>query len=443
MFESLPHTFRKHKLSADVRTLLLLRKAMDKKLVHTLGDMYLVLRGLIANSPKDYGPFATAFYEYFLSIDIKKGESLNSAIMRSDTFKEWRQAYKETIDIPENMEISELIDQFLNEVHMTTFDIQKMISGEDILNNDDPNRVDTATEDDEDPTHSDKMGDYSDISLEELRKRMEQIAQQQKRKHRGGNHWIGQGGYSPYGNNGAAKGGIRVGGAGGGKMARAVIGDPNYYPADTKAILSDDNIDAALATLKGIEDEASDMYLDIPNTIKEGVKMGGLFLPIQKEKKEQKIQVMLLIDNGGYSMSPYIRSIQKLFSKMKTRFTHDLKVYYFHNTIYGGVYAEAARRNLIPVEKILKENDNHSIFIIGDADMAPYELNNRSLADWQKIAKRFPRTAWLNPLSTRFWEMSDTVPYLRSIFEMHPLTPDGIEKAVQFMNRKRKYFKKG
>ena len=141
-------------------------------------------------------------------------------------------------------------------------------------------------------------------------------------------------------------------------------------------------------------------------------------------------------------MSPYIRSIQKLFSKMKTRFTHDLKVYYFHNTIYGGVYVEAARRNLIPVEKIIKENDNHSIFIIGDADMAPYELNYRSLGDWQKIAKRFPRTAWLNPLSTRFWEMSDTVPYLRSIFEMYPLTPEGIEKAVQFMNRKRKYFKK-
>ncbi len=440
MFESLPHTFRKHQLSADVRTLLLLRKAMDKKLIQTLGDMYLVLRGLIANSPKDYGPFATAFYEYFLSIDIKKGETLNSAILRSETFKKWREGYEASIDLPENIEISELIDQFLNEVHTTTLDIQKMVDGEAILNNDDPDRPDTATEDDEASTDLNKMGDYSNVSLEELRKRMERIAQQQKRKHRGGNHWIGQGGYSPYGNNGAAKGGIRVGGTGGGKMARAVIGDPNYYPADTKAILSDDNIDAALATLKGIEDETSEMYLDVPNTIKEGVKLGGLFLPLQKEKKEQKIQVMLLIDNGGYSMSPYIRSIQKLFSKMKTRFTHDLKVYYFHNTIYGGVYAEAARRNLIPIEKVLQENDNHSIFIIGDADMAPYELNNRSLADWQKIAQRFPRTAWLNPLDTRFWDISDTVPYLRSIFEMHPLTPEGIEKAVQFMNRKRKYF---
>lgn len=443
MFESLPHTFRKHKLSADVRTLLLLRKAMDKNLVKTLGDMYLVLRGLIANSPKDYGPFATAFYEYFLSVEIKKGETLNSAILRSETFKEWREGYEETIDFDKNDDVSKLIDQFLDEVHMTTFDIQKMVSGDDILNNDDPDRADNATQDDQDATRTDKMGDYSNISLEELRKRMERVAQQQKRKHRGGNHWIGQGGYSPYGNGGAAKGGIRVGGAGGGKMARAVIGDPNFYPADTKAILNDNNIDAALATLKGIEDETSEMFLDIPNTINEGVKMGGLFLPIQKEKMQQKIQVMLLIDNGGYSMSPYIRTVQKLFSKMKTRFAHDLKSYYFHNTIHGGVYAEASRRNQVSIEKIIQNQDNYSIFIIGDADMAPYELNNSSVADWQKIAKRFPRTAWLNPMPQRFWATSDTVPAFRSIFEMHPLTPDGIEKAVAFMNRKRKYFKKG
>jgi hypothetical protein len=316
-----------------------------------------------------------------------------------------------------------------------------MVSGEDILNNDDPDRLDTAAQDDEDATRTNKMGDYSDISLEELRKRMERVAAQQKRKHRGGNHWIGQGGYSPYGNGGAAKGGIRVGGAGGGKMARAVIGDPNFYPADTKALLSDNNIDAALATLKGIEDETSEMLLDIPNTISEGVKMGGLFLPIEQEKTQQKIQVMLLIDNGGYSMSPYIRTVQKLFSKMKTRFAHDLKSYYFHNTIYGGVYEDAARRNLVPMDKILQNQENYSIFIIGDADMAPYELHRSSVENWQAIAKRFPRTAWLNPMPERFWATSDTVPALRSIFEMHPLTPDGIEKSVAFMNRKRRFFK--
>ena len=44
----------------------------------------------------------SAFYEYFLAIDIQKGETLNSAILRSETFKEWRQGYEETIDFNEN-----------------------------------------------------------------------------------------------------------------------------------------------------------------------------------------------------------------------------------------------------------------------------------------------------------------------------------------------------
>ena len=66
MFQSLPHTFRKHKLSADVRALLQLRKAMEKGLVNTLGDIYYVLKGLITNDPKEFGPFTAAFYETYV-----------------------------------------------------------------------------------------------------------------------------------------------------------------------------------------------------------------------------------------------------------------------------------------------------------------------------------------------------------------------------------------
>ncbi len=443
MFNSLPHTFRKHNLSADVRTLLHLRKASERNLVNTLGDLYMVLRSLVANSPKDYGPFTAAFYEYFLGTEVKRGESLNSAIVRSDTFKEWRKDYEDELENMDDFRLTEAVDQFLDEIHRTTYDIKKFFSGEDILKDDNPDMADdTEQQDVNSERQVNQMGDYSNISLEELRKRMERVARQQKRKHRGGSHWIGQNGMSPYGNNGAAKGGIRVGGSGGGKMARAVLGDPNFYPADTKAILSDDNIDATLAILKGIEDESTDTFLDIPVTIKEGVRMGGLFLPHIQEKTNQKIQVILIIDNGGYSMSPYIRHVQKLFSKMKTRFTHDLKTYYYHNTIYGGVYEDAARRTFVPIDKIASFSDDHSIFVIGDADMAPYELTPPSIQAWQKIAKKFKRSAWLNPMPTRFWAMSDTVPMLRTVFDMYSLTPEGIEKAVQKMNQKRKFYKK-
>ncbi len=442
MFESLPHYFRKHKVSADVRALLQLRKAIDKGLVNTLGDLYLVLKGLLTNDLKDFGPYTTAFYDYFLDIEIKQGEKLEQAVIRSETFRDWKAAKMEAYQIEEEQDVRDLVNQFLDEVHLSSFDIKKILSGEDILNKDDPNRPDLSPDDNPaDPDKIEEAADYRNISLEELKQRLKKIAEQQRGKHKGGSHWIGSGGKSPFGMNGAAMGGMRMGGGGGGKMARAVIGDPQYYPVDAKVPLTDNNIDVALASLKGIEEEDAELLLDIPKTIKEGLKQGGIFLPYEKEKINQKIQVILLIDNGGLSMTPYIKMVTKLFSKMKKRFAHDLKTYYYHNTIYGGVYEDVRRKKFIPIDQLLKNDKNYSIFVIGDADMGPYELSPTSIECWERLKKRFARMIWLNPMKERLWQVSDTVPLLRRIVPMYTLTPGGIEKAVKKMNEKRRYSK--
>ncbi len=437
MFDQLPETFRSFKLNADVRTLLRLRQAMDKGLVSTLGDMFYVLKGLITTSPTDIGPFSKAFYAHFLDIDILPGEPLDKAILRSNAFKEWKD--KLSSDEKEDIEDLELVDQFLDEVHLTSYDIKKFLDGKDILDKDDPSLKDKDAPGDNpasDRHHVlDRMADYRDIPLEELMRRMREVAKQQKTRHEGGDHWIGSGGVSPYGNGGAAAGGIRVGGAGGGKMARAAINNRDFYPADAKAPLGDDNVDAALAALKGIEEGSSEIILDVPLTIKEGLKQGGIFLPYEKEKRQQRIQVILMIDNGGWSMSPYIRVVQKLFAKMKTRFAHDLKTYYFHNTIYGGLYTDAARSQFAPLDKINLQDKNYTVFVIGDADMAPYELHRSSIRDWQKLSKHFKRMAWLNPMSEGEWYASMTCSVIKQIFPMFELTPEGIESAVLEMNK--------
>jgi uncharacterized protein len=437
MFDSLPKYLRDQKIQGDVRTLLLLKKSLEKGLIHTLGDVYLVLKGIVTNSPKDFGPFTTAFYQYFLDIDIKRGETLDAAVLRSETFKEWvaNREMSET-DTPD---MRELIEQFLNEVHFSSYDIQNMLAGEAILQNDDPNRQDTAGENDAPTDIVKRAADYSNISLEELLERMKKVAAQQKRAHSGGSHWVGTGGISPYGNGGAALGGIRVGGSGGGKMARKVVGDRNFFPVDTHLILQDNNIDVALAFLKGIEEESVERLLDIPTTISEGVKQGGIFLAHEKEKIDQKVQVILLIDNGGWSMSPYIESVTKLFSKMKRRFAHDLKTYYFHNTIYSGVFKDEYRSKMEKIEKICTFDKNYAVFIIGDADMAPYELTQGSLNDWMALKNHFSRIIWLNPMDTSYWYSSMTVEMLRKIFDMFPLSPYGIEKGVEMMNKKRRF----
>lgn len=447
MFDSLPHHFRNHKLNADVRTLLLLRKSIERGLIHTIGDMYILLRGLIAKDPKDFGPYAIAFYDYFLNIEIKKGETLEEAILRSESFKEWAEQYllNEDFKEAERPELDDLVSTYLNEIHLTSFDIQRVLDGKSILDKDNPDLEDHINQNDEQDNdlmqRLQKAADYQGIPLEELLERMQKVAAQQKDKHQGGSHWIGTGGISPYGNGGAAFGGVRIGGKGGGKMARAVINDPKYYPVDTNVRLTDDNIDVALAGLKGIEEESSELYLDIPETIKRGLKRGGIFLPIEKDKISQKMQVALFIDNGGWSMTPYIKTVMQLFSKMNRRFAHDLKTYYFHNSMHGGAYTDARRTQFEGIEKICSLHKDYTIFIVGDADMAPYELDGNSIKTWAMLKDRFDRSAWINPMDSRYWASSDTCPKIRHIFDMYPMTPQGIIDAVLDMNRKKRFYK--
>ena len=211
--------------------------------------------------------------------------------------------------------MEDLINRFLDEVHLTSFDIKRIIDGKDILAQDDPQMEDAEGQNitpEERRRLLQQAADYRGIDIDELLRRMEEVAKQQRDFHEGGSHWIGQGGISPYGFGGAAKGGIRMGGPGGGKMARMSIGDSRFYPVDMDAHLADDNMDAALAALKGVMEESANQKLDVPKTIKEGLKQGGLFLPEMEDIINEKMQIILLIDNGGYSMSPHVRIVQEL-----------------------------------------------------------------------------------------------------------------------------------
>ncbi len=438
MFEGLPQKLREYDLPADVRLLLLLRKAMKKGLVKTLGDMYNVLKGIVVKDPKMMASYTRAYYDYFLNIDIQNGDRLSDAIRRSETFKKWRD---DNLDrFGDNITVEDLVTKFLDDVHLTTYDIKEIISGREIWNKDNPSEKDEEKNDESlerSHRHLDKMADYSDFTLEELLERMKEVIEQQKSEHSGGSHWVGTGGTSPYGHGGAAKDGIRVGGSGGGKMARKVLNDQKFYPVDMDSVINDNNVDAALASLKGIVEETAHDHLDIPDTIQKGLKRGGLFIPELKTITDEKLQVLLFIDNGGYSMDPYIRVVRALFKKMKTRFAHDLETYYFHNTIYDYIYTDARRSKYISIDKILQKDPNYRIFIVGDASMAAYELNSTSRNTYKMLTAKFKKTVWLNPEPQRYWHHTFSIQVIKELVEMYPLTPRGIEKAVKEMNRKK------
>ena len=243
MFSTLPQKFREYNLPADVRTILLLQKAMERGLIKTLGDMFGVLKGIVVKDPEMIGPFTRAYYDYFLNIDIQNGDRLSDAVARSETFRQWRDDNLDRFgdDIP----VEDLVNKFLDDVHLTTYDIKEIIDGRQIWDDDDGNKEDQDGEEGSDEVgkkHLDKMADYSDLSLEELLERMKEVMDQQKSRHSGGSHWLGTGGTSPYGHGGAAKDGIRVGGTGGGKMARKVLNDRKFFPVDMDSILNDNNV---------------------------------------------------------------------------------------------------------------------------------------------------------------------------------------------------------
>lgn len=437
MLNSLPEKFRSHGLKADIRTLLLLRKAMQKGLIKTLGDLHNVLKGVIVKEPADIGPFTKAYYEYFLHVPIQPGQTLEDAILRSETFSKWKTQFLDDAD--RDFSDEELVNTFLDQVHLTTYDIKEVISGREIWDKDNPD-----LEDKDVPEHDggvpervlNKMADYSDLSLDELLERMERVRQQQNSPHGGGSHWIGTGGISPYGHGGAAKNGIRAGGQGGGKLARKVMGDRNYFPVDRDALLNDNNVDAALASIKGVIEESAIERLDVSKTIQSGLKRGGLFIPELSSEKHENLQVIVLIDNGGYSMAPYVRSVQQLFRKMKTRFAHDLEVYYFHNTIYDRIYTDEQRTKFVPLKKLLMHNKSYRVFFIGDAAMAPYELTMTSINAIKSIVEKYKKCVWLNPEPLKFWPFTYTIQVMKELVPMFPLSPAGIERAVRAMNAK-------
>jgi len=435
MFTKLPEAFKKFDLSVDVRVLLLLHKAMDRGLVKTIGDLYNVLRTFIIKDPEHIGPYTKAFYSYFLDINIRPNERLNDAILRSQTFEQWKEVNFGRIE--EDITPEEWVNRFLDQVHLTHYDIKEVLDGKELWDKDKDDLSDEQEQNQEETSNRplDRMADYSDLSLEELMQRMEEVMKQQQSEHSSGSHWLGTAGISPYGHGGAAKDGIRVGGSGGGKMARKVLGDSNHFPVDLDAVLNDNNIDAALASLKGIVEETAQETLDVKETIEKGLERGGLFIPEIKNETFDKLQVLLVIDNGGYSMHPYIKAVQTLFRKMKTRFAHDLETFYFHNTVYRQVFSDSQRRKALPIERLLSKDPNYHVFFIGDAAMAPYELDRTSLNTYADIKDHFKKVAWLNPEPIKYWNGTLSTQIIKELLPMYPLTPKGIEEAVIEMNR--------
>ena len=291
-----------------------------------------------------------------------------------------------------------------------------------------------------------KMG-----GLEKLMERLQQLLEEQKEKHQGGNKWIGTGGTSPFGNNGFNPEGVRIGGGGGGRTAVKIWEKRQFqnYAADVE--LNTRNIKLALKRLRILTREGIEDELDLHTTIEKTSRNGG-YLDIEMQPaKKNRVKVLLFFDVGG-SMDPYIELCEQLFSAAKSELKH-LEFFYFHNCVYESIWKDNNLRytDRIPTFDILhKFNQDYRVIFVGDATMSPYELtalggsvehyNDETGIAWlQRFVTKFPNIVWLNPSNEYYWDGVPTIKAIKEIFKdrMFPMTIDGLSKAMKTLKGKK------
>jgi uncharacterized protein with von Willebrand factor type A (vWA) domain len=287
------------------------------------------------------------------------------------------------------------------------------------------------------------------LSPDELLEYFIQRLREQTEAHHGGNKWIGTKGTSPVGHSGYHPEGMRVGGVSRNRSAVKVALDRRYKDYSQEGPLTPSQMGEALKRLRHMVPAGPKDKVNIDKTIYETMKNAGEIEIVFDRSLKDRLKVILAIDNGGWSMEPYVEVVQTLFNYARAQFK-DLKTFFFHNTIYDYLWEDPPRRyKPFPVEQLVKFDPESRFIIVGDASMAPYELmatdgsihveersGRPSIERLKFIAETFKHSVWLNPVPARDWNYTATIRYIREIFPMFELTLDGLEAAVTHLMKK-------
>ena len=293
---------------------------------------------------------------------------------------------------------------------------------------------------DEEKANIEALGGLDKL-MEEFKKRMEE----QKKRHQGGNKWVGTGGTSPFGAYGYNPEGIRIGQQEG-RSGRAVkVWDRrNYRDLDDSVELGTRNLKLALRRLRKFARTGTAEELDLNDTISSTAKNAGLLDIKMIPERHNAVKVLLFFDVGG-SMDPHVKTCEELFSAARSEFKH-LKYYYVHNFLYESVWTKSHRRHAetTPIFEVMnKYSKDYKVIFVGDATMAPYEIthtggsiehyNEEAGAIWMKrMSESFDNMVWINPTPKDYWEHSYSIEIVKELLEdkMFPLTVKGLEGAM-------------
>ncbi len=281
------------------------------------------------------------------------------------------------------------------------------------------------------------------LTPDELIEYLKARLKEQTGRHDGGDKWIGTGGTSPVGHSGYHPGGLRIGGGSRNKSAVKVANERRYKDYSRLGPLTRASMGEALKRLRNMVPSGPRDQINIKESIYQTMKNAGEIEIVFDRSLKDRLKVILVIDNGGWSMDPYVPVVQTLFNYARSHFK-ELRIYYFHNTIYNTLWEDPARRKKPkPVEEFARMDPEARLILVGDASMAPYELlgmdGSLYVQEWSGkpsierlafLAKTFPHNVWLNPVLERSWRYIETVMIITQIFPMFGLTLDGLEEAV-------------
>lgn len=396
MFEGFFYSLRSKGVNVSPTSFLRLQKALNMGIVNNLDDFYAVARAVMVKSERQFDMYDQVFSAYFLG---KKIDDRVDDILGDD--------------------IKALLDQWLQDPASFPF---------------------------LDETEKEKLKNMTpDELMEYFKKRLGD----QNERHDGGNRWIGTGGTSPVGHSGYHPGGMRVGGGPGNRSAIKVAMDRRYIDYAEEGILTPERIGDAMDRLKMLRPAGPKDQVDIEETIRETVRQAGEIEIIFKASLRDKLKVILLLDNGGWSMTPYVDLCRSLFKYAKNQF-RELRTYYFHNCIYDVVWGDPHRSHKPQkVEEMTHWDDQWRVIILGDASMSPWEINHpRGNIEWgttqsksgkywlETIKEQFPHSVWINPIEKKEWDWAygaHSIEMIRNVFPMFELSVKGLESAVEIL----------
>ncbi len=393
MFLNFFNELRAAKVPVTLKEYLSLMEAMDKQVIgRDVTDFYYLARTALVKDERNIDKFDKVFGHVFKGLD-----SFSDAVDAQDIPEEWLRKMTEKFLTPEEMAEIEALGGF-----------------------------------------------------EKLMETLKQRLEEQKKRHEGGNKWIGTGGTSPFGANGYNPEGVRIGqDKSRHRRATKVWDKREFKNYDDSVELGTRNIKMAMRRLrKWARDGAAD-ELDLDQTISNTARQGYLDIEMRAERRNT-VSVLLLLDAGG-SMDPYVKVVEELFSAARAEIKN-LEYYYFHNCPYEGLWKDNRRRrsDVIPTWDVLnKYPSEYKVIVVGDATMSPYEItySGGSVEHWneeaggvwiQRFVQQYPNFAWLNPVKSGAWEYTGSIQLIRELIgpdRMFEMTMQGLEDAMKELGR--------